>query len=726
MEGTANLRVYYNSEIIPHTHEGEIIPHPFSLVIPCTMTFAELQNNLCRSIQSHISKRVNNILYRNPVILFGKLMQFHIMSITDDTNMQQMFHIYQQSRFQVTMIELYVEFEHLGTDAIDHESDMDEVRDIVWEEDNSDSEDDFEANYEVNDENEDENEYANIGVVAANDGEFSIRMEFSSKESVISAIKNYTISRGVAYTMYAFQPMTLYAKCKRHDKGCDWLIRASLNRKKGYWEIRSYNGRHTCTTGTISQNHFKLDSNMIVDAIRPLVEVNPSLKVKSIIAEVQSKFNYTVSYRKAWLAKQKCVAKIFGDWKISYRTLPWWCMAMCAKMPGSRVRIETLPIYRGSEEVNDIRILRRVFWSFSPCIRAFRHCKPLVQVDSTRLYGKFKGTLLVAIAQDGNQNIVPIAFAIVESETADEWDFFLHQLRKNVVTQDGVGIISNCHESIQAAIARSDGAWAPPRARHMFCIRHIGANFLKRFKTPHLHKLVINIGYSRTKQEYNINYERLRERGEAYTNWCDEIGLQRWVLAFDEGYRWGHMTTNMVECINSALKGARNLPVNAVLRATCYWLNKLFTRKSDEAHERIRNGFTYSEFATRRVKENLHRAGNIVVNRFDRHNEVFEVHEMDNGSIFTVNLAQRVCDCGHFQVERLPCRHVLACCANQRLDWQVYVNDVYKMSEIRKVYSAKFAPLGDPDTWPKYKGPKVIGNPSLMKVAKGQPKSTPT
>ncbi|RYQ84161.1 hypothetical protein Ahy_B10g103104 [Arachis hypogaea] len=79
--------------------------------------------------------------------------------------------------------------------------------------------------------------------------------------------------------------------------------------------------------GSISQNHAKLDLDTITDAIRPLVEADPSMKVKSIIAKVQSRFNYTVSYRKAWLVKQKAVAKIFV-----------WLKTITAKMPRSRVQ----------------------------------------------------------------------------------------------------------------------------------------------------------------------------------------------------------------------------------------------------------------------------------------------------------------------------------------------------------------------------------------------------
>ncbi|XP_025616592.1 uncharacterized protein [Arachis hypogaea] len=245
--------------------------------------------------------------------------------------------------------------------------------------------------------------------------------------------------------------------------------------------------------GTISQDHAKLDSDTIADAIRPLVEADPSIKVKSVITEVQGRFNYTVSYRKAWLAKQKAVAKVFGDWEVFYQTLPVWLKAMTMKMSRSHVQIKTLPF----------------------------------TVDGTHLYEKYKGALLVAVAQDENQNIVPIAFAIVEGEIADTWEFFLTNLRRYVVTIDGVRIISDHHTSIDAAIACSNGAWSPPRAWHMYCIRHIGSNFLRRFKAPYLHKLVVNTGYSRTEQEYNKNYQRLKERGEAYTQWCDEIGVER-------------------------------------------------------------------------------------------------------------------------------------------------------------------------------------------------------
>ncbi|RYQ93306.1 hypothetical protein Ahy_B09g099578 [Arachis hypogaea] len=143
------------------------------------------------------------------------------------------------------------------------------------------------------------------------DGEFTVRMEFSSREAVIKAMKDYTIRRGVDYRVHESEPTTFYAKCTQYSAGCDWLIRLSKMSRKYCWEIRRYNGSHTCTRATISQDHSKLDSNTIAEAIKLLVEVDPSIKVKSVIAKVQS------NYRKAWLAKEKAVESIFGGWEAS-------------------------------------------------------------------------------------------------------------------------------------------------------------------------------------------------------------------------------------------------------------------------------------------------------------------------------------------------------------------------------------------------------------------------
>ncbi|MED6124695.1 hypothetical protein PIB30_061396 [Stylosanthes scabra] len=80
-------------------------------------------------------------------------------------------------------------------------------------------------------------------------------------------------------------------------------------------------------------NEYNLCRGIDYRRIKPLVEVDPSIKVRSVIADVQSKFNYTMSYRKTW-------------------------MAMIQKEALAAVEIETTDAYRGNELAQDVRILQ--------------------------------------------------------------------------------------------------------------------------------------------------------------------------------------------------------------------------------------------------------------------------------------------------------------------------------------------------------------------------------
>jgi len=46
--------------------------------------------------------------------------------------------------------------------------------------------------------------------------------------------------------------------------------------------------------------------------------------------------------------------------------------------------------------------LRVLGFQFDPCIRGSKHCRPMISIDATHLYGKYKGKLSIAMATDGN------------------------------------------------------------------------------------------------------------------------------------------------------------------------------------------------------------------------------------------------------------------------------------------------------------------------------------
>ena len=61
------------------------------------------------------------------------------------------------------------------------------------------------------------------------------------------------------------------------------------------------------------------------------------------------------------------------------------------------------------------------------------------------MYGKYKGTLMIAMGCDGNNQLFPLAFAIAESENTDSWSWFLACIRAGVTQRKGLCLISDRH-----------------------------------------------------------------------------------------------------------------------------------------------------------------------------------------------------------------------------------------------------------------------------------------
>ena len=140
-------------------------------------------------------------------------------------------------------------------------------------------------------------------------------------------------------------------------------------------------------------------------------------------------------------------------------------------------------------------MFQRLFWTFKPCIDAMANVKPIIQVDGTFLYGRYRGTLLVATSQDGNRNVVPLAFALVEGETEEAWSWFLYNLRRRVVkSHRGICLISDRHPGILAAVSNPRIGWQPPLATHVFCLRHMASNLNTHFKLKWLKKMFTDMG----------------------------------------------------------------------------------------------------------------------------------------------------------------------------------------------------------------------------------------
>lgn len=99
----------------------------------------------------------------------------------------------------------------------------------------------------------------------------------------------------------------------------------------------------------------------------------------------------------------------------------------------------------------------------------------MITVDGTHLKGKYGGVLLLACAQDANQQIYPIAFAIVDGENDASWEYFFRNMKQIIPDNIEQVFISDRHNSIKKGIATHY-----ERAFHGFCIWHIKGNLRKR------------------------------------------------------------------------------------------------------------------------------------------------------------------------------------------------------------------------------------------------------
>lgn len=55
-------------------------------------------------------------------------------------------------------------------------------------------------------------------------------------------------------------------------------------------------------------------------------------------------------------------------------------------------------------------------------------CRPLIGLDGCHLKGTFGGQLLTAVGCDSNDGMYPIAWAVVEAENSETWNWFLNLL----------------------------------------------------------------------------------------------------------------------------------------------------------------------------------------------------------------------------------------------------------------------------------------------------------
>ncbi|WVZ98939.1 hypothetical protein U9M48_044309 [Paspalum notatum var. saurae] len=204
-------------------------------------------------------------------------------------------------------------------------------------------------------------------------------------------------------------------------------------------------------------------------------------------------------------------------------------------------------------------------------------------LDGTFLTGKYKGTIPTAIGVDGNNQVLPVAFAFVENENVDGWYWFLERVKTNVVSsRSNVCLIGDRHSGILDAIEKpkhGNGA-SPPLWR---CARPMvheasGPNFYDHFKNKDLRDLFKSLCSRNRQRKFNAVWKLLDEltakhqtatssasssarTAKPFSQWIQDKPKEKWALLYDtNGRRYGIMTTNHAECYNMVWPRSRRRP----------------------------------------------------------------------------------------------------------------------------------------------------------------------
>ncbi|KAL8098798.1 hypothetical protein AgCh_031499 [Apium graveolens] len=368
-------------------------------------------------------------------------------------------------------------------------------------------------------------------------------MTFNSKEDLIHVVHQFHIASHQEFTVTRSSDLNWHVACKLREDGCEWSLKARLRKTLGKFQIMKTSGPHTCMSTAITQDHHNLSSYDIVETIKEQIVADPRIKEKVLMATAKSMFGYLPGRKKIRNTKKLVMDEVHGSWEESIEDLPYLMEALQSFNVGTKVdwlfKESESGVHENLEEVT----FKRLFWAFKPCIDGFEHCIPVIHIDGTHLYGPYPGVLLSAVAVDGFSHILPLAFAIVESENVSSWGWFMDRLRRFVAgRRHGICIISDRHVGIMAAMRQT--GWCEPYNHHRFCIRHLSTNFVNAHRRPGLKDRLVDLAFQVQEKKFDYLWEQMLIVEPRAEEWFTDKPLMKWTLAHDGGERFGIMTTN--------------------------------------------------------------------------------------------------------------------------------------------------------------------------------------
>ncbi|XP_060969765.1 uncharacterized protein LOC133036991 [Cannabis sativa] len=498
--------------------------------------------------------------------------------------------------------------------------------------------------------------------------EIHIGQVFANKETLQQAVSLHSIRYNQPFKVKRSSKLDYKLVCI--DDNCNWTFLASKHGKTDMFIIRKIEHTHTCSLDITSGDHPQATSNLVGKVIKNKF-VNPKRDYTptEIVDDMADDYSVSISYQKAWRAREKAIVDARRCPQESYSEIPSILYMMQISNPGTITDLVT-------DEDNKFKYL---YFAVGASIKGWQHCTLIIVTDGTFLTNQHGGTLLIASAQNANRHIFPLAFAVVDSENDSSWEWFLHKIKETYGEREGQCIVSDRHESILKAVKETF-----PDIMHGVCCYHLMKNIKMKFKKGGDE---LKIAFNSASKAYNIEDfeksmqdldnidENKRLLGE--WNWCRKVDKTIW---------------HEQEIQNNDIKYCR------------------ISQCSLESSKRPthRNSTRMPTFIGAKMVE----TANLLV---------YQVH--DNNRSHIVNLENKTCSCQRFEYDEMPCSHAMAVLSKRNMSCYKYRSYYYTKEAFMTTYEDSILPLGEATSW---NIPDLIRNivvlPPKHKRAAGRPK----
>ncbi|XP_019238435.1 PREDICTED: uncharacterized protein LOC109218521 [Nicotiana attenuata] len=535
-------------------------------------------------------------------------------------------------------------------------------------------------------------EYESIIITDSTPSSIEVGQVYQDKETIATAMKHYSVMHKFQFRVKRSSSRSYWLICV--DENCTWHFKATSINDSAMFKVRNFDRQHTCS---LMDNTFiqRKPTAMVVGSmvIPKYSDPKTIYTPKDIKFDMLSEHDVNLTYMQAWRAKEKALQFMRGHPADSYSKLPSYLYNLEKTYPGSVVKLKK----------TDDDCFLYVFVAICTSISGWEYCRPVVVVDGTFLKSAYRGIMLTASTMDAAGTILPLSYAVVDSENDTSWKWFFEQFKLAYGERPNMCVVSDQNESILKATSI-----VYPGMPYYSCMWHIWTNIWAKFKKGHLKlsELYFATTRSYTLDEFNERMSKIEEIDPRVKAYLYDIGYHRWSRVHATVNRTWTMTSNIAESLNAVTKYARELPIVELLE----YIRTLLERWTKEKLLKAKGTFTYLGYKfNKELDDNRTLSHKLRVRASTDY-----IHTVIDGvRRYIVCLENKKCSCGQFQLDELPCPHALAALRHRDESFEQYYSPYYTRVNFLHTYEIPVNPLPDESKWnvPQHITEEVVNPP---------------